>query len=69
MGDGRAIYRVSVKTSEGKRPFRRPRRRRKNNSKIDLQAVGWEDKDWIDLPRDGYMWRALVNAVMNLRNS
>jgi hypothetical protein len=34
---------------------------------MDLQAVGYEGMDRIDLAqvRDG--WRALVNAVMNLR--
>jgi hypothetical protein len=25
------------------------------------------DMDWIDLAQDGERWRALVNAVMNLR--
>jgi len=26
-----------------------------------------EDMDWIDLAQGGDRWRALVNAVMNLR--
>ena len=32
---------------------------------MDLQEVGWGDVDWIDLTQD--RWRALINAVMNLR--
>jgi hypothetical protein len=40
----RGAYSVSV-GDEGKRPLRRPRRRRKGNCKIDLQAMGWGDKD------------------------
>jgi hypothetical protein len=32
-----------------------------------LQEVGCEGVDWIDLPEDIDRWRALVNAVMNLR--
>jgi len=44
---------------EGKKPLGRPRRRWKDNIKMDLQEVG--------LGQDRDMWRALVNAVMNLR--
>jgi len=34
---------------------------------MDLQDVGRGGMDWIDLARDMDRWRALVNAVMNLR--
>jgi hypothetical protein len=54
---------------EAKSPLRRHRRRWKDNNKIDLQEVGWRDKDWIDLPQDRCTWRALVKAVMNIRKS
>jgi hypothetical protein len=33
---------------------------------MDLQKVGCEGMDWIDLAEDWDRWRALVNAVMNL---
>jgi hypothetical protein len=33
---------------------------------MDIQEVGWECMDWIDLAEDRVRWWALVNAVMNL---
>jgi hypothetical protein len=40
MGERRGVYRVLVGKSEGKRPFGRPRRRREDTIKMDLQEVG-----------------------------
>ena len=52
---------------EGKRTLWRHRHRWEDNIKMDLQDVGCGGIDWIDLAQDRYRWRALVNAVMNLR--
>jgi hypothetical protein len=35
--------------------------------KMDLQEVGREGMDWIELALERDRWRALVNEVMNLR--
>jgi hypothetical protein len=67
MGERRGVYRVLVAKPEGKRPLVRPRNRWEDNIKMDLQKVGSGDMEWIELAQDRDRWRALVNAVMNLR--
>jgi hypothetical protein len=66
-GERRGVYRVLVGKPEGKRPLGRPRRRWENNIKMDLKDVGCGGMAWVEMVRDRDRWRALVNAVMNLR--
>ena len=61
------MYRVLLGKPEGKRSLGRRRLEWEDNIKMDLQEVGWEGMDWIDLAYDRDRWRALVNAVMNVR--
>ena len=66
-GERRGVYRGLVRKLDGKRPLGRPRCRWEDNIKMDLQEVGCGGMDWIELAHDRDRWRALVNAVMNLR--
>jgi hypothetical protein len=59
-------YRILVGKPKGTRSLGRPRRRWKDNIRMDLREIGWGGMDWIDLAQDRDQWRALVNAVMNL---
>jgi len=67
MGESRGLYRVLVGKPEGKKPLGRPRHSWENNIKMDLQEVGCEGMDWLDLAEDRNRWRTLVNGVMNLQ--
>ena len=49
------------------RPLGRPRDIWEDNINMDLQEVACGFIDWIELGQDKDRWRALVNAVMNLR--
>jgi hypothetical protein len=60
-------YRDLVGKTEGKRPLIRPRRRWEDHIKMDLQEVGCGGMDWTDLAQNRERWRAVVNAVVNLR--
>jgi hypothetical protein len=66
LGENRCECRVLVGASEGKGPLVRPRHRWEDNIKMDVTEVVWEGMCWIDLVHDRDMWRAVVNALMNL---
>jgi hypothetical protein len=67
MGEGRNVYRVLVGKPEGKRPLGRARRRWEDGIGMDLREIGWGGGvEWIQLAQDRDLWRAVVNAVMNL---
>jgi len=66
-GETRDVYKILVEKPEGKRQFGKPRRRWENNIKMDLQEVGCEGMDWIELAQDRDSLQELANAVMYLR--
>jgi len=50
----------------GKKPLGRPRHRWEDNMKMDLQEVGCEGMNWINVPQDRERRWAFSNAVMNI---
>ena len=46
---GRGVHKVLVGKPDGKRPLGRPRRRREDNIKMDLEEVGRGCGDWLEL--------------------
>ena len=67
MEEGRGVHKVLVGKTEGKRPLGRPRRRWDDNIKMDLEEVGRDCGDWVELAQDRDSWRVLVSTVMNFR--
>jgi len=65
MRESRGVYNVLVGKPEGKIPLGRTRRRWEDN--INIQEVGCEGMDWIDLAEDRDRSRALVIAAINIR--
>jgi hypothetical protein len=63
MGEGRGAYRILAGRPEGRRPIGRSRRRWDDNIKRSVMG----GMHWIDMAQDRDRWRALVNAVTNLR--
>jgi hypothetical protein len=66
-GEKNNAHRILVGKPEGNTSLERQRLRWVNNIKMNLREIGWGGKDWIDLAQNRDQWRALVNAVMNLR--
>jgi hypothetical protein len=63
----RSAYKIFVGKQEGKRPRGRPGRRWEDNVRMDLQEIGWEGVNWMNMAQDMDQWRAFVNTVMKLR--
>jgi hypothetical protein len=60
-------YRLLAGKPGGKIPLGKPRSRWVDNIKMHLVEMGWDGVGWIGPTQDRDTWRAVVNAVMNLR--
>jgi hypothetical protein len=67
MGERGNVYRVLAGRPESGTPLGRPRRRWKDNIKMDLREIGIDGTNQIQLAQDRVQWRACVNTVMNLQ--
>ena len=67
MEEGRSALKILTGKPTGKRPLERPRRRWQGNIRMDLEEIGINAGNWVDSAQDRGYWKALVNAVLNLR--
>jgi hypothetical protein len=49
---GENTYKILVGKPEGKRPLGRPRRRREDNTRMDLRETWWKGVNWIHLAQN-----------------
>ena len=61
------LFKILTGKPTGKRPLGRPRRRWEENIRMDLEEIGSMRGIGLIQLRIGIIWRALVNAVLNLR--
>jgi hypothetical protein len=67
MGDTRNSDTVFMVRLSIKRKLGRPRRKRKDEIRIDIQKISCDDGRWMEVAQDRAQWRDLVLAVLNLR--
>jgi hypothetical protein len=67
IGEERNMYRILVGKPEGERALERPRRKWEVGISMDLREIGLGPEGWPHLAQDRDRWRAVVNAVINLR--
>ena len=64
MEDVRSVFKIWTGKAAGKRPLGRPRRRSKDNIRMDHKEIGISLGNWVDLAQESYYWRALVNVAV-----
>jgi hypothetical protein len=58
MGEGRGALKMLTSTFTGKRPLGRPRCRWEDNIRMDLNKIGMNTRNLVDLAQDRNYWRA-----------
>ena len=59
-------YKILTGKPTGNRHLGRPRRRWKDNIRMNLEDIGISAGNWVDSAQDSNYWRGLVNAALNL---
>jgi hypothetical protein len=65
-GAKRNAYRVWVGKAKGRKPLGRCRHRWEDNIKMDLNKMGWQDMDRVNLTQDMDKWRVRENTALKL---
>jgi len=52
MAEGRSAFKILTGKPTGRRPLGRPRRRREDNIRMDLEEIGINAGNWVDSAQD-----------------
>ena len=63
----RSAFKILTGKHTGQRPMGRPRPRWEDNIRMDLEEIGINTSNWLDLAQDRDYRRALVNVASSLR--
>ena len=63
--EGSSAFEILTDKPTGKRPLGRSRCRWEDNMRMNLEEIGINVDNWVDLAQDRDYWRALVNAALN----
>ena len=66
MEESRSAFKILTGTPTEKRPLGKRRHRWEDNIRMDLEEIGINAGNWVDLAQDSDYWRALVIAALNL---
>ena len=67
MEESRIAFKILIGTPTRKIPLGRPRRRWEDNTRMDLEEIHINMRNWVDSAHDRDYWRALANAALNFR--
>ena len=67
MEEGRSGFKILTGKPPGKRHLGRNRHRWEDNIRMDLEEIGINAGNRVDLAQDRNYWRAQVNVALNLR--
>ena len=59
MEEGKSAFKILTGKPAGKRPLGRPRRRRKDNIRMDLEEIGINAGNWVDSAQIGIIGKPL----------
>jgi hypothetical protein len=65
-GDMRNANKILVEEPQGKRQVRRPRRRWKDDTKINLMKIEFGVVDWIHAAQNWQRWWAMVRMIITM---